>query len=153
MYVELAKLNIPDFQFKFDNKEGALRIFDTYRNKWIVLTDEEWVRQNFARYLNETLGYPKSRTKIEHNLKYGMLNKRCDIIVYDKAGHPFIVAECKSHLVKLSQSTINQLSTYNSLLGSKYLCITNGLKHYYYNFNLISNKYESTEALKKFNED
>jgi hypothetical protein len=153
MYVELEKLNLPSFQFKFDDSEGVLKIYDTIRNKYIVLTPEEWVRQNFVRYLNESLSYPKSRTKIEHNLKYGELNKRCDIIIYDKSGNPQIIVECKAYSIKLSQSTVNQLATYNSQLGSKYLCITNGNNHYYYVLNSDTNKYEAIKTFVNYNEN
>ncbi|MBE2190436.1 MAG: type I restriction enzyme HsdR N-terminal domain-containing protein [Desulfobulbaceae bacterium] len=153
MYVELERLNLPNFQFKFDDSDGILKIYDTIRNKFIVLTPEEWVRQNFVRYLNETLCYPKSRTKIEHNLKYGELNKRCDIIIYDKSAKPHIIVECKAYSIKLSQLTVNQLATYNSQLGSKYLCITNGIEHYYYVLNPTTNKYDSIKSFINYNDN
>jgi len=150
MNIELVALNLPNFDFRFTTEGKSVRIFDIYRNKFIKLTPEEWVRQNFVRYLNEILGYPKSRTKIEHNLKYGPLNKRCDIIIFDKKGLPFLLVECKSPNVELSQSVVNQLAMYNSQFKCEFLSITNGLMHYYYKFDAESYSYNSVVEIPEY---
>ena len=55
----MKKLNFPDFQFKIKKENNNNVIFDEIRKKWIVLTPEEWVRQNFIKYLISK-NYPKS---------------------------------------------------------------------------------------------
>lgn len=147
MNIELIALNLPNFDFRFSNEGNYIRIFDIYRNKFIKLTPEEWVRQNFVRYLNETLRYPKSRTKIEHNIKYGPLNKRCDIVVFNKKGLPYLLVECKSPNIELSQLVLNQLAIYNSQFKCEFLSITNGLIHYHYRFITESFQYEAVAEL------
>jgi hypothetical protein len=47
----LKELNLPQYSFKITGKEGSETIFDEVRRKYVRLTPEEWVRQNFVRYL------------------------------------------------------------------------------------------------------
>jgi hypothetical protein len=44
----MQKLNLPTYNFKFKNSENKTLIFDKLRKKNVVLTPEEWVRQNFV---------------------------------------------------------------------------------------------------------
>ena len=48
MYPDLY-YKISDFKIK--EKHGKFYIFDDIRKKYVVLTEEEWVRQNFVKYL------------------------------------------------------------------------------------------------------
>ena len=53
------KLNLPHYQFNIKkNDKGALVIFDHLRQRFITLTPEEWVRQNFVRFLIEEKQFP-----------------------------------------------------------------------------------------------
>lgn len=150
MNIELLRLNLPNFDFRLSSEREYVRIFDIYRNKFVKLTPEEWVRQNFVRYLNESLGYPKSRTKIEHNLKYGPLRKRCDIIIFDKKGLPYLLVECKSPNVELSQSVVNQLAMYNSQFKCEFISITNGLLHYHFKYDADSFNYNAVAEIPEY---
>ena len=59
----------PDFRIK---KEGDKEfIFDSLRKKWIVLTPEEWVRQNFVQYLLLVKNYPATLIAIEKEIRLG----------------------------------------------------------------------------------
>ncbi|MGC8865298.1 MAG: hypothetical protein ACP5O2_06195 [Bacteroidales bacterium] len=42
-------------KLKTRTNEDRQEIFDPFRNKWVALTPEEWVRQHFALYLVETM--------------------------------------------------------------------------------------------------
>jgi type I site-specific restriction endonuclease len=68
--------------------------------------------------------------KIEGGLTYNQLQKRSDILVFDREGKPWMVIECKSPDLKVSQSTLQQASVYNATLRAKYLTVSNGLTHY-----------------------
>lgn len=125
----MYKLNLPEFDYKLKKAEGKVWIFDVIRKKYLILTPEEWVRQHFINYLTIDLKYPKSLLKIEGGLSYNQLQKRTDILVFDREGNPWMVVECKSPTSKLSASTLQQASVYNSTLKAKYLTITNGLMH------------------------
>ena len=50
-FCEMIQLNFPEYQFRFKNSENKIAIFDEIRKKFIILTPEEWVRQNVVQYL------------------------------------------------------------------------------------------------------
>ncbi len=124
------KLNLPDYKFKYLKKGDKTHIFDSFRKKYVVLTPEEWVRQNFLTYLAEEKGYKRSLMLVEASLKYDKIQKRCDALVFNSCGEKLMIIECKSVNVKLSQEVFDQAVRYNYPLGVKYIVITNGLSHY-----------------------
>jgi hypothetical protein len=126
----MYKLNLPDFDYKLKKAEGKVWIFDVIRKKYLVLTPEEWVRQHFVHYLINDFKYPKSLIKIEGGLIYNQLQKRTDILIFDREAKPWMVIECKSPDLKLSHITLQQASVYNSTLKAKYLTVTNGLQYF-----------------------
>lgn len=125
----MVKLNLPSFDFQIKRAEGRILIFDLLRKRFIVLTPEEWVRQHFIHYLIDHLKYPRSLIKVEGGLIFNTLQKRSDIVVFNRSGNPWMVIECKAPDLKLSERTVQQASTYNHSLRAKYLVITNGMSH------------------------
>ena len=71
---------------------------------------------------------------MERGLTINKLKKRFDIVVYDKNGKINILIECKSPIVKLNQKSLDQLVIYNMELKSKFLMLSNGLKHFFIKF-------------------
>ena len=47
----MIKIEFPKEQPKLRQSEGVKEIFDAIRKKWLVLTPEEWVRQNIILFL------------------------------------------------------------------------------------------------------
>ncbi len=128
----MTPLNLPSQDFKIKKSEGKVWIFDGVRKKFVVLTPEEWVRQHFIHYLIEEQLYPRSLFRIEGSLNYNQMQKRSDILIYDREGKPWMLVECKSPSIKLSQRAFNQVAIYNMTIGAKYLAVTNGMVHYCY---------------------
>ena len=128
----MTKLNLPEYTFRLQKSDKGTQIFDTIRKKFVSLTPEEWVRQNFIQYLIEEKKYPASLIAVETGLKYNRLQKRSDITVYDRKGTLWMIVECKAPEVKISQETFDQVATYNmsAKVLTKFLAVTNGLKHY-----------------------
>jgi len=126
----MTSLNLPTYDFKVKKSEGKVWIFDPMRKKYVVLTPEEWVRQHFVNFLVQEHHYPKSLFRIEGGLTYNKLLKRSDILVYNREGKPWLLVECKSPTIKMSQRAFNQVAIYNMTIGAKYLAITNGIVHY-----------------------
>ena len=125
----MQELNLPVYSFKF--KEGVRKqIFDAIRKKYVVLTPEEWVRQNFLQYLIRDKKFPASLIAVEAGLKYNQLQKRADVLVYDKQGNPHLMVECKAPEVKITQDVFDQVAHYNMSFKVKYLVVTNGLNHF-----------------------
>jgi hypothetical protein len=125
----MVKLNLPEYEYSVKKDEGKVWIFDIIRKRFIVLTPEEWVRQHFVNFVISVLNYPRTLMKIETGLVYNKLNKRSDIIVYDRQGLPWMIIECKAPDQKLSQQTLEQVTMYNASLKARYVAVTNGLMH------------------------
>ena len=125
----MQTLNLPTYSFKIKSENERLLIFDDFRKKTVVLTPEEWVRQNFARFLVEERGVPSGRVVIEKSLSINKLSKRCDILLYGDS-QPLLIVECKSHTIKIDQSVFDQIMVYNMQFHVRYLIVTNGLDHF-----------------------
>ena len=123
-------LNLPQYSFRIQEKAGKKLIFDGFRRRWVALTPEEWVRQNFARYLTEEKHFPASLVAIERSLRMNQRDFRTDIVLFSKSGNPLVVIECKAPEVKISQQVFDQIARYNLDLRVSYLIVTNGLSHY-----------------------
>ena len=105
---------------------GRREIFDLVRNRFVALTPEEWVRQNYINYLHEVLQYPLELMQVEGTITLNGMSKRCDIVVYDSNVRPLIIVECKKETVPLTQKVIDQACRYNLVLQVPFLCLTNG---------------------------
>lgn len=116
----------PEPKFKMKNEQGRHYIFDDIRKIWLLLTEEEWVRQNFVNYLVSQLQYPSTVIAIEKEIKLNDLKKRFDILVYDKEHQPWMLIECKEPKVNLSEEVLQQVLRYNISMPVKYIVITNG---------------------------
>jgi hypothetical protein len=121
----MIKIAFPEHKYKIKNEGGKEMIFDECRKQWLILTPEEWVRQNFLQYLIQVKKYPASLIAVEKEIALGELRKRCDIIVY-KDAKPWMIVECKEMNVELSEAVIKQILNYNISLQVSYLVITNG---------------------------
>ena len=142
----MRKLNLPLFEFKIKKENNNTVIFDKIRKKWIILTPEEWVRQNFISYiLNKN--YPKSLINCEKVFYINKVSKRYDIVVYDSSGDVEILVECKSYDVNLIKEHFDQVMRYNLELKSKYVVVTNGLRHFYFEFDESEKIYKQKKDL------
>jgi hypothetical protein len=92
----------------------------------VRLTEEEWVRQNFTQYLLQIKKYPSSYIAVERKMKLGEVNKRFDILVFNKAAKPWMMIECKAMNKPLDKTVLWQALHYNIAIPVKYLVITNG---------------------------
>lgn len=126
----MERLNLPTYSFNIKLKEQRKYIFDFIRKKYILLTPEEWVRQNFLKYLVDKKKYPASLIAVEKEFKLNTLSKRSDAVVYNKSGIPVLIIECKAAGVKIDQKVFDQIARYNMKLNVEFLLVTNGLNHY-----------------------
>jgi hypothetical protein len=122
----MIDVQFPDPQFRMKKEEGRSYIFDAIRKVWLLLTEEEWVRQNFVQYLIQVLNYPASRIALEKEILVGERKKRFDILVYDGDHQPWMLIECKAPEVSLNEEVLQQVLRYHIALPCKYLIITNG---------------------------
>lgn len=146
----LPILNLPQFNFKIKQDEDKFFILDEIRNKFIVLTPEEWIRQNFLKFITEYLNYPKSLLKIESKITKDNSKKRTDIVVLDKLLNPFMLVECKNSKVEINQETLNQIAKYNLKVKAPFIVITNGLNHYIFKIDFENNKINQVKEFPKY---
>jgi len=142
----LKQLNLPEYSFRISNIRGSEMIFDPLRKKWVKLTPEEWVRQNFVQYLIKEGKYPQGLIGIEIFFRLNNMKKRVDILVHNRKGEPVMIVECKSPEIKISDfyedKVYDQLGEYNFGYKVPYVIVTNGIVNYAFRFNNMTNKYE-----------
>lgn len=125
-----TKLNLPTYSFRTKQEGDKLKIFDEIRKKFLVLTPEEWVRQNFIRYLVDVKSFPASLMAVETGLQLNGNQFRADLLVYNKQGKPWMIVEFKAPEVKITQKTFDQIARYNLTFEVPFLIVSNGLEHY-----------------------
>ena len=122
----MIKIEYPPYQPRIKQQDDQEFIFDEVRKSWVLLTPEEWVRQNFLQYLVQVMKYPPSLIAVERAIQLGELTKRFDIVVYNRNAKPWMIIECKEMDVALNSSVLDQALRYNITLQVPYLVITNG---------------------------
>ncbi len=146
----MQRLNLPTYSFNIKSENGRDLIFDNFRERWVSLTPEEWVRQNFAEYLVSECGYPRSLMLLEQTIVLNNLSRRCDVVVYNRLGEPVLLVECKSPSVMLNQKVFDQVARYNLVLGVRFLIVTNGLGHFCIRFDTSPGQYSFLKQVPQF---
>jgi hypothetical protein len=134
------------------SREGRSWIFDPIRKKYIVLTPEEWVRQNFLQYLVQDQGYPGSLITVEREFLFNRMKKRTDILVYNRNAEPVFLVECKAPDVAVDPSVFEQIGLYNLSYRVPWLAVTNGMKHYCCFYEPESGKYAFADRIPDWTE-
>lgn len=122
----MIRIEFPEEKPKLIYENGEERIFCPIRKKWLKITPEEWVRQNFILYLNKVLGYPLALVAVEKSIEVGELSRRFDIVVYNKNHQPHLLIECKEMNVPLNEQVIRQALAYNLSIRAMIIIVTNG---------------------------
>jgi hypothetical protein len=138
----LKELNLPQYSFRITGKEGSEMILDPIRRKYVKLTPEEWVRQNFVQYLINVGKYPPGLLGIEVLFRLNKLKRRVDILVHDRSGKPVMIVECKEPDVRIDENVFEQIVTYNLGLKVPYIVATNGIVHYACKIDIKESKFE-----------
>ncbi|MBK9391059.1 MAG: type I restriction enzyme HsdR N-terminal domain-containing protein [Bacteroidetes bacterium] len=138
----MKELNLPQYSFKITGSEGNEMILDQIRRKFVRLTPEEWVRQNFVQYLINEGKYPPGLIAIEIMFSLNKLKRRVDILIHDRQGRPVMIVECKEPEVKIDEKVFDQIVAYNMALKVPYIVVTNGIDHYACRIDHAENKWE-----------
>lgn len=125
------RLNLPSFDIALRrDADGAVRVYDPRRGKWLVLTPEEWVRQHFVHYLINDLEYPAAMVANEVGLTLNDTRRRCDTVIFSRDLRPVCIVEYKRPSVEITAGVFDQIARYNSVLGAPFLMVSNGLRHF-----------------------
>ena len=125
-------------------------ILDPLRKKFVRLTPEEWVRQNFVSYLVDRGKYPPGLIGIERAFSLNKLKRRFDVLVHNRQGEPVMLVECKAPEVEIDDSVFDQIVCYNMKFRVPVIVVTNGLSHYACKINFDENKYEYLMSIPLF---
>src|SRR5215204_3582216 len=106
-------VNYGEPSFKIKKEKEQHFVFDVIRKTWLLLTEEEWVRQNFIQYLVEELHYPAALIAIEKELELNGLKKRFDVLMYDEQHQPWMLIECKAPQIELNDEALEQVLRYH----------------------------------------
>ena len=145
--ISLPELNLPAIVPKLLNKEGKVFIFDLLRKKYLLLTPEEWVRQHWIHFLISSQGYPKGLLALEKGLIYNGLQKRTDLVVFDRAGLPYLLVECKAPDIEINAQVLSQALGYNQILKCPFIALTNGRKHIFMGFSEEEGRFVQRKTL------
>lgn len=112
---------------KIHTEEGKKSVWDPIRQKWIILTPEEHVRQLLLQHLLINKIVSKGRISIEKEVEVLGMRKRFDMLIYNAALQAQLLVECKAPRVSIDQKVLDQISVYNYAIKAPYLLVTNGL--------------------------
>lgn len=145
-------LNLPYANTKIVVRNEKQMVFDFLRKRFVALTPEEWVRQQFTHFLVEHKGYPAMFIGNEITLSVGRLSRRCDSVVFNKSAEPVMIIEYKAPTVKITQKVFEQICSYNIALHAPYLTVSNGLQSYCCRINKEANTYEFLKDIPAYGE-
>lgn len=126
-------------------KPNSTSYFDPVRKYFVQKTPEEAIRQKTVKFLEEYLGIPLNRLRVEESMTHVKLRAkgRADIVVYrdDNKNHPLMVIECKAPEIDISCEEVReQAERYRNILKADYIMLINGVQ-------IIIYKYDSNQYL------
>lgn len=119
---------------KLEVQINGNKIYSPLRDKWLVLTPEEQVRQSYICRLVNVYGYDLEQMDEElkvNNSHRGQGKARADIVIWkskeDKKKNKaaFVVVECKAETVKIRQEDYYQGANYAAWSGASFFVTTN----------------------------
>lgn len=126
----LPKLNFPAITLRARKGGGQVEVWDELRGIYLLLTPEEWVRRHLIAYLVSHCAALPKRIVQEYAVALNGQPQRADVVVVDDHAHPLLLVECKAPDVPIGEHTLAQAVRYNSVLGARYLILTNGKRHF-----------------------
>lgn len=123
----MLRLPLLDAELKTRNQDRKAEVWDSVRRQWVMLTPEEHVRQSLLSYLMDQMNYPRSLIAVERGIAFGHTVLRFDVVVYHRGTEaPWMLIECKSPQVQITEHSLHQLLRYHSKLSCNYWLLTNG---------------------------
>lgn len=119
---------------KLEVQINGNKIYSPLRDKWLVLTPEEQVRQSYICRLVNVYGYDLEQMDEElkvNNSHRGQGKARADIVIWKskedkkKSKAAFVVVECKAETVKIRQEDYYQGANYAAWSGASFFVTTN----------------------------
>ncbi|GAB6098956.1 hypothetical protein JCM16358_08350 [Halanaerocella petrolearia] len=125
---DLKKYDLP----KTYIRNGKECFLDPIREKLIIKTPEEIIRQKIIKFLQDKIKVPKGKIELEIPMSYykKRARGRADIIVSayteDNKFVPVLIVECKAPNVHLTDEVFKQVRKYDEIIYADTVAITNG---------------------------
>ncbi len=148
--MEMDMLNLPSAPLRYERQGAQLKVLDPLRRRFVALTPEEWVRQHFVHYLIAFRGYPAGLMANEITLSLNGTSRRCDSVIYDRLGKPWMIVEYKAASVPVTRTVFEQILRYNIVMRAPYLTVTNGLHIYCCHIDIADGSYQFIDDLPAF---
>lgn len=143
----IVPLNLPKANLKLKRKNNRIFVRCLVRQKELVLTPEEWVRQHVINFLQQKVNVPLQMIAAEMQIKVNELERRCDLVIYSKDGNPLLIVECKAPEISIDEKVLFQIAQYNRQLQVPYFMMTNGIEHYFTKINYTTGELHYLEQL------
>jgi type I restriction enzyme M protein len=124
---------------RFDVRREGGKIWSHVRNRWLIETPEEAVRQEYLCILANEYGYPINQIAEELDVVgLGSGRARADFVIWrtleDRLSqrNPIIIVECKSDNVTIDPNTYGQGDNYARLSGAKFFVTHNSRETKYW---------------------
>ncbi len=126
----MTNIHFQPYNLNIFTKAGKRFVFDVVRKKDVPFTPEELVRQTILHYLIHTQKISASLIAVERALIVNDIQKRFDVVVFNRQGLPYILIECKSPNVTINIDTFLQGGNYNTKLGAAFIWLSNGKSNF-----------------------
>ena len=143
----ITPLIFPKAPLELSKKNELVFVRCIIRKKLLLLSPEEWVRQHVLHFLMQQKHYPLSRLSVEKSIRYNGLIKRWDIVAYDVDFKPKVLVECKQASIKMSVDTLLQAASYQKIIQSENILLTNGKEVIYYPINSIESISDNLDSI------
>ena len=148
-----SKNFLPNFSTSETQSKRGNTLICLRRNKSVLATPEERVRQRILNWIMNDLGWPERQIELEKS--YVWLSDplrhriRSDIELLDDSGKTKVVVECKASGIPLSPSVAEQAIEYAHKSGARHIWLTNGDSHKFltYKPKRRKNPWQYTETL------
>lgn len=134
MTPDYPRLNFPAVKLRISQRGEQTTVWDPLRGIYLVLTPEEWVRRHLIGFLISHCGAQPMRIVQEYAVAMNGSPQRADMVVVDDRACPLMLVECKAAGIGIDRQVLAQAVRYNSVLGARYVVLTNGLVHYCYEY-------------------
>lgn len=127
-------LDFPAVRLRVREHGGRIEVWDDLRGVFLVLTPEERVRRYLIAFLVSHCHALPTRIVQEYAVTLNGQAQRADVVVVGDHAEALLLAECKAPDVPVDKRALAQAVRYNAVLGARYVVLTNGLKHYCYEY-------------------
>lgn len=152
MFVENLDLSSSSDQLQIRKEGDKTFIYDIVRKKYVIIQPEEFVRQLLVLQLINKFDYPLNKFSVESGIKVNTLQKRYDILIFDRALHPIMMIECKAAHVKIDKSVFEQAAFYNMTLKVPFILMSNGLNTVCCKLNYEEKRLEYLSEIPKYHQ-